>query len=79
MEISFRTFDNWEQNDIVKLLPMVKFKYNNTINASINYNSFELNYRYYLCIFFKDKIDSESKFCSTNELAKDQRNLILIY
>ena len=40
---------------------MVKFAYNNVKNIDINYISFELNYRYYFCIFYKKYLDFYSK------------------
>ena len=57
---------------------MANFIYNNAKNASTNYMSFELNYGYYPQVFFKDNINSCSKFHFANELAKKLRELINI-
>ena len=55
---------------------MAKFAYNNAKNASTGHTPFELNCSYHLRIFFKDDIDSRSKSCSANKLAKELRELI---
>ena len=36
---------------------IAKFAYNNTKNTNINHLSFELNCRYYFCIFYKEDFD----------------------
>ena len=41
--------------------------------------SFKLNYKYYLYTFYKDNINSYSKFNFTNKLIIEFQNLIAIY
>ena len=74
----FRAFVYWEQDDWAKLLPMAEFTYNNIKNASNGHMLFELNYSYYLRVFFKEDVDSRSKSRSANELAEELRELIEI-
>lgn len=49
---------------------MPEFVYKNAQNRNISYILFKLNNRYYLCIFFEQKIDPYSKSQLTNKLAK---------
>lgn len=58
---------------------MIKFAYNNIINASTYPISFELNCSYYSYVFIGDEIIFCLKFDLANELAKELRDLILIY
>ncbi len=44
MEAYLRAFVNFEQNNWARLLPIAKFAYNNTKNASIGYMTFKFNY-----------------------------------
>lgn len=57
---------------------MIKFVNNYVKNTSFGYMSFELNYDYHLCVYFKDDINLFSKFYSTDKLAIEQKYLILI-
>ena len=43
IEVYFRTFVNWEQNDKARFLPIAEFAYNNSKNTSTSYSPFELN------------------------------------
>ena len=79
IEVYFRIFVNWEQNDWVKLLPMAEFAYNNAKNASTSRTVFKFNYGYYFRVCFKDDVDSCSKSCFTNKLAKELRELMKVY
>lgn len=58
---------------------MAEFAYNNTKNMSIGYTPFELNYNYHSRVFLKDDVN----FCSisylANKLAKELKDLMLIY
>ena len=45
----------------VQLIDSKKFIYNNAKNASTSYKPFELNCKYYLCIFYEKDLDSCSK------------------
>ncbi len=71
-----RAFGNWEQDDWARLLPIVKFAYNNAKNASIGHTLFKLNYDYYLRVSFKEDVDLHSRSRSTNKLAKELRELM---
>ena len=55
---------NLKQNSWEHFSLIAKFVYNNTKNTSTSYMLFELNYGYYLQIFFEDNIN----FCSTIRL-----------
>ena len=58
---------------------MAKFVYNNTKNGSTNHTLFKLNYGYHFKVSFKENVDSHSKSCSTNKLAKELKKLIKVY
>ena len=58
---------------------MVEFAYNNIKNISMRYTLFELNYRYYQCISYKEDINPCSWSKIVDELTKKLRNLIAIY
>lgn len=45
---------------------MTEFTYNNSKNVNIDHKLFELNYSYYLCIFFENKVNK----CSQSSFAK---------
>lgn len=47
---------------------MAKFAFNNAKNASTGHNSFELNYSYYLHIFYKKNVDHYFKSNLANKL-----------
>ena len=76
MKAYFRNYVNWEQNDLIYLLPIVEFKYNNVKNISTGHTPFKLNCGFYPRVFFKDIIDSCSRSCSANKLAKKLRKLM---
>ena len=76
MEIYLRIFVNWKQNDWARFLLMAKFAYNNAKNASTGHTFFKLNCGFHPRVFFEDDIDPCSKSCSTDELAKELRELI---
>lgn len=57
---------------------MTEFIYNKTKNTSSNHISFKLKFNYYHYVFFKDKTNQHSKFCSINKLSKKLKELILI-
>ena len=78
MEAYLRAFVNWEQNDWTRLLPMAEFTYNNAKNASTSHTPFKLNCGLHPQVFFKDNVDSCSKSCSADELAKELREMIEI-
>ena len=55
---------------------MAKFAYNNTKNADTGHMPFKLNCGFHPQVSFKDDVDSHSRFCSANKLAKKLRELI---
>ncbi len=55
---------------------MIEFDYNNIKNANTGHTLFELNYGYYPRVFFNKDIDSRSRSCSANTLAKELRELM---
>ncbi len=52
---------------------MIEFTYNNTKNANTNYNAIELNCRYHLRVFWKDKINLYLKFYFANQVTNELR------
>ena len=60
IEAYLRVFVNFEQNNWARLLPMVKFAYNNTKNASIDYTPFELNFEYHPWVFYEEDLNPRS-------------------
>ena len=78
MEAYLRVFVNKEQNVWARLLPMAELAYNNGKNASTGHTPFELNCDFNSRVFFKDDVDSCSKSCSADELAKELRELMNI-
>ena len=55
---------------------MAEFVYNNAKHASIGYTTFDLNFRYYLCVFHKEDVNPCSKSKAANELTEELRNLM---
>ncbi len=78
IEAYLRIFVNWEQDDLVRLLPMAEFTENNTQNASIGHNLFKLNCNYHLRVSFKEDVVSCSKSRSTNKLVEELRELMKV-
>ena len=78
MEAYLRAFVNWKQNDWARLLPMAEFAYNNAKNASTGHTPFEFNFGFHLQVSFEDDIDPRSRSRSTDELAKELRELMEI-
>ena len=56
----------------------MEFVYINAKNINTNYIFFKLNYSYYPYMFFKDT-NPCLRFYLANKLAKELKNLILIY
>ena len=61
MKQYFWIYVNFEQNDWITLLFMIKFVYNNSINASINCSSFEVNLSFFSRMNFEKFFDSRVK------------------
>ena len=78
METYLQVFDNFERNDWAKLLPMAKFAYNNTKNASTNHMSFELNCDFYLQASYKKDVDPRSQSKSIAKLVIQLKKLMAI-
>ena len=76
IEADLRVFLKLEQDNWVKLLPMVEFAYNNAKNANIGQTSFKLNCGYHPRVFFKEDVDPRSRSRSVNELADKLRELM---
>ena len=55
---------------------MAKVVYNNAKNTSTGYNSFEFNYGYHSKVFFEKDVNSHSRFCFADKLAKKLEKLI---
>ena len=58
MKAYLQVFVNFEQNDWAKLLPMVKFTYNNAKNVSTGHMPLELNYDYFSRMSYKEDVNS---------------------
>ena len=73
-----KTLVNKKQNNWAKLLPIAKFAYNNTKNASINHTPLELNWEFYSQVLFEGDINSRSRSCLANKLADKLKKLMEI-
>ena len=58
---------------------MAEFAYNNVKYTSIEYMSFKLNCRYYLCVSYKKDVDPHFRSKIADKLIKKLRNLIAAY
>ena len=76
IDVYFRIFINWEQDNYTKLLLIAEFAYNNTKNASTCHNLFEFNCGYYPQVSFKEDIYPHSRSHSANKRAKELKKLI---
>ena len=79
IEAYLRAFINFEQNDWARLLPMTKFAYNNTKNASIDHMLFELNCGYHPQMSYKEDINPCSQSKLADELSAELRELMIVY
>lgn len=79
MEAYLRVFVNYKQDNWTRLLPMVKFAYNNTKNASTGHTFFKLNCGYHPKVFYKDNIDLCSKSKAIDMLIIVLKALISVY
>ena len=78
MEAYLQTFVNFKQNDWAKLLPIVKFAYNNAKNACKGHTPFELNCCYHPRISFEEDTDPCSRSKTANKLSAELQELIAI-
>ena len=76
IEAYFRVFINHQRNNWARLLSMTEFVYNNIKDASMQYTTFLLNFKYHLQVSHKENIDSCSKCKVVDELTEGLRNLI---
>ena len=76
IEAYLRAFINWEQNDWARLLPIAKFAYNNTKNASTGHTPFELNCGFHLPVSFENDVNSCFRFRFANKPAKELKELM---
>lgn len=72
-------FVNYKQVDLVKLLPILKFTYNNTKYASIRNMPFKPNCRYHPLIFFWEDIYFSSRPKVAIMLTEDLTNIVVVY
>ena len=79
IEAYLGAFVNFKQNDWARLLLMAKFVYNNAKNINTGHKPFELNYGYYLCIWFEEDVDLQSRSMLAGELLSDLQKLINVY
>ena len=61
MKQYFRVYVNFEQNDWITLLFITEFVYNNSINASIDCSSFEINLNFFSRMSFEKFFDFRVK------------------
>ena len=78
IEVYFRVFINFEQNNWVRLLSIDKFVYNNAKNTSTGYTLFELNCGYHLCVSYKKNVAPKFKSKSAEELSNKLRELMTV-
>lgn len=57
---------------------MTEFAYNNMKSTSTNHTSFNLNYKYYPCIFYKEDIDLCFKSKLVDKLSIQLKKFITI-
>lgn len=79
IEAYLKTFINWKTNNKAKFLLIAEFFYKNSKNASISYLPFKINYSYYICVFFEEKVNLCSKFLSADTLAMRLKDLMTIF
>ena len=78
IQVYLRVFVNWEQNDWARLLPIAKFAYINTKNASIGHMLFKLIYGFHPQVSFKYNVNLCFRSSSTNKVAKELTELMNI-
>ena len=57
---------------------MAEFSYNNSKNASNSYMPFELNYRYYPWIYYKENLNPCSQFKTAEKLSFELQSLMVV-
>lgn len=66
---------NWQYNNCARFFAMTKLEYNNTKHVNTSYKLFKFNCKYYLHVFFGNKINSCFKSCSAKKLGKKLKKL----
>ena len=61
------------------MLLIAEFVYNSMKNISISYNSFKLNYYFYLRVSYKENVNFYLKLKIVDRLAAKQKQLINFY
>ena len=78
MEVYFQVFVNFKKNNWAMFLPIAKFTYNNTKNASTGYTLFELNYGYHLRISFGKNTNPCLQSKTADKLSAELQELMSI-
>lgn len=78
METYIQAFDNYEQDNWARLLPMAEYANNNAKNARTGHISFELNCGYHPRISYEEA-DPRSQLKSADRLANKLKNLMTVY
>lgn len=78
MKVYFQIYINFKENNLARLFLIVEFVYNNIKNASTSYMLFELNYKYYFHILYKENLNPRSKSKTADKIAGKLKNFIKI-
>lgn len=78
MEVYPRVFVNYKQENLLKLLLIAKFAYNNGKNTSTIHISFQLNCNYHLRACYEEDVDLYSKSKSFNKMGIELQELIVV-
>ena len=71
-------FVNYKQNDWARLMPMAEFAYNNAINTSTGYTSFELNCDFHSRVSYKEDVDPRSRSKTADQLITELQTLMSV-
>ena len=78
VEKYLQAFVNFEQNNCVKLLPIAKFAFNNTLNTNNGYNP-HAKPRYHLWVFNEESTNLRFKSQIANKLSAKLKKLMIIF
>lgn len=78
IEVYFRAFVNYKQNDLAKLLPMAEFVYNIVKKTSTGFTPFKFNCKFHFRVLYKEDVNFCSKSKIADELAVRMRNLMSV-
>ena len=76
IEIYFRAFVKFEQNNKALFFFLAKFAYNNAKNANTSHTFFKLNCGYYLCVSYEEDLDLYSKSRTAEKLFSKLQELM---